>query len=153
LPIKIMNMIEGFESNLIYKIVKYGVYKEQFTVKDLSNDLNLSQLEQSFVVNFLLCINSNSASNYIMCTLSNYPENHRYDNFYRDSLITSPCRLLPDYLFKYVDYLEIKEARENSIKAHRQALKANRNSIIAIVITVLIGLVQCVLAYLQLKNF
>lgn len=103
-----------FEKNLIYRIVKYGVEeKEIFTIDELTKKLALKPDERDYMFPFLLGINSVHTDSKIFTTLRSFPQNEK-DTDSVERLKDQPCRLLPDAIFQYIDYLEIKAAKESA---------------------------------------
>lgn len=125
--------------HLIYRIIKYGIEKGQFTLRQLYSDLKITPEERAYTNFTINPGGSTDNPNHIIIFLS------REGNGLEDYT----CAILPTAVMSYTDYLEIQEARKNSEFAKRQSFWALTISIIALVVSGLIGIVQI---WLQLKQ-
>jgi len=122
-----------FESNLHFRIMKYGVeVRESFTFDELSNHLNLTKTEQDYIKVFLICYSGRDYNSYVLALEIATNEMERAPN---SPLRDKKMRLTTSAVFEYIDYLEIVAARES-------ATQAKYLSWIAIGISIVLGLAQ-----------
>jgi len=132
------------KENIYIRVIKFGIeHPEGFNYKKIINDkqLKLNDWEEKIVDEYL-----NKACKNEQRYASGFP------NFetpflvvekigeYKDDRTKFIINL--DSQFKYIDYLELKEARETAIKAHRIAMSAIIISVISI--TAMLFIVQTV---------
>lgn len=115
------------ENTLLFRVLKYGMEKDEFSLGEMMRHLNLSTEEESYVRRLVwdTAADSHATPNKIIMKVE-WPGAHQSDWKYR---------LLPDAIFSYVDHLEIVEARKNARESRRLAW-------IAIAFSLATGLVQ-----------
>lgn len=131
------------EKNLIIRIIEYGLEKDVFTLNSLKEDLNLDEPTLKFIFNNLFAINDQQSANHLIALVQSIPANLKYQ--FSKSLNSLQVRLLPNAIFQYSDYLEIKAARQAAKESKKLAW-------IAIWISLFIGLASLVVGYLQLQQ-
>jgi len=112
------------EQNLIYKIINYGMGREDFTLRELFHELNIEHDGGTgiYIQRYLLAPRPDDVGpNHIFAEVQRYNIPDALD--YR-------LRLLTSAVFQYEDYQELKAARQN-------AAQARVFSIIAILISIL----------------
>lgn len=126
-----------FENNLHFKIIRFGAEeKELFTFDELSKSLNLTSKEERYVASYLIGYSGQDSNSYVLSFEDPTMEAYKGDvNYIRDRT----CRLTSASIFEYIDYLEIKAARESSTEARRL-------SWIAIGISVILGIAQIIIS-------
>jgi hypothetical protein len=126
------------EKNLVIRITKFGLNKQKFTLNELYENLNTNQDDQTFIdVNLVRKRYSSSDSpNHIIGyagsisgSQSDVSTNHYFS-------------LLPNALYNYVDYLEIKVARTHAEEANKKSNIAIGVSIAALIASVVLGIIQ-----------
>lgn len=130
------------QQNLIFRVIEYGLQKDVFTLNNLKEDLKLDELTFQFVFNNLFTVNDQQSTNHLIASvysitpLKNYPPHGYY---------SLQARLLPNAIFQYIDYLEIKAARQAAIESRKLAW-------IAIWFSSIIGLGSLIVGLLQLYH-
>lgn len=131
-------MKSGFDNNLAFRVMRFGIEKETFSLLSLKNEGKFREDEIFTVFSMFLAVNSAMVNDHILVTTVNFNENQKD----LSRLWDMPCRLTTNAIFQYVDYLEIVEARKS-------AADAKRLSWIAIGIAVVLGIVQTALQVIQ----
>jgi len=133
------------KQNLIYRIIEYGIHNEIIVKQKLIEALQISDIDEQYIENVLQVIFPEDVNpNHIMVRVS--------DSAAPTAPRTWQFRILPNAIFQYNDYLEIKAARESAEfarnqaeRANAQATKAQRTAMIAIYISAILGVVQILL--------
>lgn len=126
------------ENNLVIRITKFGLKNQKFTWNELCSTLNLTHDEKVFVeINLIRRRLSDTDSPNHLIGFSGYTSANGGENL--DSWYFS---LLPNALFSYVDYLEIKQARIHAEQANKKSDIAIRISIAALIASIVLGIIQ-----------
>jgi hypothetical protein len=130
------------DNHLVYRVIKFGLEHQTFTLHEIYDVLNIRHTGDRHILATLYTKYSNEENpNHIIACISpkfvdmkdmTAAENHQYT-------------LLPNAVFQYNDYLEIKAAREAAQEARVAANKANNLAIYAIIITVVVSLVGLII--------
>ena len=128
------------KENIYIRVIKFGIeHPEGFNYEKIINDkqLDLNDWEKNIVDGYLDRAYKNKES---LTINSGYPNLEtlflavgkigKYAGEYTDDKTKFIINL--DSQFKYIDYLELKEARETATKAHRIAMSAIIISVISI---------------------
>ena len=125
------------KENIYIRIIKFGIeHPEGFNYDGIINDkqLKLNDWEKNIVDKYLerafkneqsLTINSNYPNLETLFLAVKKTTEHKDDS--------SKFIINLDSQFKYIDYLELKEARETAVKAQRFALGAILISVVSII--------------------
>ena len=138
------------QDHLIFRVIEYGLKKEYFTFSQLSRELNLPHNDKIYLWQSLTCWESYSTQNpnHILVAIQRKPtEGGNREISAKDYQYT----LLPSAIVSYNEYLEIIEARKNSEIAKIQARKAHNISLLAIGISIIIGVVQIIFEVIRSK--
>jgi hypothetical protein len=122
-------MEKNYDNHLIYRIIRYGLNNESFTLTKLFKDLNLTEQEQEFVRYHFLKDSHNEKPNHIIA----YHEPFSMEGSI--SLSKKLISVLPNAVFQFNDYLEIKAAREAAKESKRLAW-------VAIGLSLVVGIIQ-----------
>jgi hypothetical protein len=119
--------------HLVFRLVQFGIDRKQFTFSEMFEALDLSPDEEQYIKKVVWDTNRDveSGANKLLIKV---PRLGTHENDWK-------YMLLPDAVFQYVDYLEIIEAR-------KAAKSARTLSWIAIIITLVLGVLQ---TYFQLS--
>jgi len=135
------------DQHLMFRIIEYGLNPdtEYFSINDLKKELKLHPHE----VNQCRTLRSDNLQlanpNHIMVIVEIVNAEGKTLN--PDEYI---CTLLPSAVSHYLEYEEMKLARENSEVAKEQSRIANKQSLIAIAIALFFGVVQTVISLISL---
>ena len=125
------------KENIYIRVIKFGIeHPEGFNYDGIINDkqLKLNDWEKNIVDKYLerafkneqsLTINSNYPNLETLFLAVKKTTEHKDDS--------SKFIINLDSQFKYIDYLELKEARETAVKAQRFALGAILISVVSII--------------------
>jgi len=126
------------KENIYIRVIKFGIeHPEGFNYEKIINDkqLELNDWEKNIVDKYLDRAFKNEQS---LTINSNYPNLETLflvvekTTDYKDDKTKFIINL--DSQFKYIDYLELKEARETASRAHKIAMGAIIISVISIII-------------------
>jgi hypothetical protein len=149
------------EETLTFRIIKFGLEHETFTIRELQKKLELDDPVIDFIRSNLVATNFNAInSNSLFATRDNIPEHYRTN---KASVDTYECRLLPNAIFSYIDHEEIvvarkatieaRKASEESIKLSQDSIELSKKSIkvawAAIWISVVVGVVSVILQAME----
>lgn len=142
------------ENLLTFRIIKYGMTHDIFTIAEMAESLKLSDGDQKFIQHNLLTTHlTTTTPNSLISTVVNLGEHKRTE----DAIFRVPCRILPNAIFFYIDHQEIVlakeatiEAREASNKSIGLAHKSIKQAWVSIWISIAIGVVSLVIGGFQL---
>ncbi len=134
------------QHDLTIRIIEYGLEHQIFEFEQMLKDLKIDGGDELKCIRFVLAQNTQepTPNNIIgIVTYSDIDSPSTIDQY------TATFTLLPTAYFSYIDLQEIQLARENSEEARRNAILANKQSLRAIWISILamllstgIGLIQ-----------
>lgn len=129
------------ENHLVFRIARYGFENPVFTLNELSTSLSLSSEDRDVMISY---VNSSLDANPSKMIISVNPSIFGAINH------DGGHRLTPEALFAFMDYIELKQSREHSRRASRQSRQAVKISMLALVTTFALGLIQILIGLLAI---
>ncbi len=134
-------------SGIIIRLTEFGLLKKNqfFTLQELFEKIEASQEERNFIKSRLVTFKGSMETQSDLIGYVSSPEGIANDNF--DNHIYS---LLPNAIYSYHDFLELKEARERAESASQQSVLAIRLAIYAIIISIIIGIGELMMNFISI---
>jgi hypothetical protein len=115
------------ESQLVYRIIEYGIKNEICVKKKLFTDLNLTDVQQNYFDQVLASHRTDLTNPNNIMVLYHTGQSQNKDDW--------QFRLTPSAMFHYNDYVELKEARINAKSGRNFAIGALIVSLISVAIS------------------
>jgi hypothetical protein len=140
--------MDKYNQHLIIRVTEYGLTHQRFALIDIKNDLKLNNAEFDYVLHTLTQLSKTftDSPNHILVGADLVQHKISSNVDWKRSTYS----LLPNAFYNYVDYLEIKEARKQSIEAKNQSNMALQVAVYSLLASILLGLFSVFLSVIQI---
>ena len=134
-------MDDVYEDHLLIQIIRYGLRVKRFTLLELLEQLKMTPEDFEYAKKLQSGALERANENHVMYIFE-AKTNPNISNSSSMSVDHSINMLLPSAVKYYTEHLEIRMARESATDAKRQAQKANRVAMGAVILTFIFGVIQ-----------